>query len=596
LSPAARFALALFFCFVFLAGDRTIFAANLVVDGTTLSITTNASYDNILVAPNSDATLNHSSGLVTATAVILGSTAPLGSSTGTYNLSGTGSLSVAIEDLNNSPGNFHQSDGYNTVANDLTIGVSSSYYLSDGPAHAGILTVYGTEYLNGLYTVGFTQLGTGSENLAEGNESLGGNSIYQNNGGLNIVFGTLSLAAASQYQLNVGILQASAIVGQPGTAQLQFNGGTLRAYGDSASLITGSDSVFVGFGGAKIDTNGHNITIAVPLTGNSGPSNLGLRKLGAGVLTLTGTNTYFGGTTISAGTLQIGTGGTTGSITGNVTDNAALLFNRSDNPNFTGNISGSGSVSQAGTGTLTLSGSHTYAGATTVSAGTLIVSGSLNGTASVTVGDGTNPAALGGNGTITPKNAGTLTVMNGATLAPAKGNSSGLTLNAAVSGNVTVAFQSGSTFQLSMANNQALIAGAPALADYSKLTIGTGVSVTLGGNIVTGFDGTMNNGDLFVIILNGGSVSGLFANTTTPAPNSAGSTYRFSSNGLMWDINYAWTGSTTLANQNVTSFEQTTGGHNVALLLVTVPEPGSPVSLLGGCGLFLSYRRFRRRA
>ena len=39
---------------------------------------------------------------------------------------------------------------------------------------------------------------------------------------------------------------------------------------------------------------------------------------------LTGDNTYTGGTTISAGTLQLGNGGTTGSIVGNVTDNGAL--------------------------------------------------------------------------------------------------------------------------------------------------------------------------------------------------------------------------------------------------------------------------------
>ena len=55
-----------------------------------------------------------------------------------------------------------------------------------------------------------------------------------------------------------------------------------------------------------------------------------LVQLGSGALTLTGNNTYSGGTTISAGTLQIGNGGTSGSITGNVTDNGTLAFDRSD--------------------------------------------------------------------------------------------------------------------------------------------------------------------------------------------------------------------------------------------------------------------------
>jgi hypothetical protein len=49
-----------------------------------------------------------------------------------------------------------------------------------------------------------------------------------------------------------------------------------------------------------------------------------------------------------------------------------------------------------------------------------------------------------------------------------------------------------------------------------------------------------------------------------------------------------------MAGENASNFEQTTGGHNVALLLVTVPEPGSILSLLGGCGLVLGCGRFRR--
>ena len=39
-----------------------------------------------------------------------------------------------------------------------------------------------------------------------------------------------------------------------------------------------------------------------------------LTKAGTGTTTLTGTNTYSGTTTISAGTLQVGNGGTTGNL------------------------------------------------------------------------------------------------------------------------------------------------------------------------------------------------------------------------------------------------------------------------------------------
>ncbi len=61
-----------------------------------------------------------------------------------------------------------------------------------------------------------------------------------------------------------------------------------------------------------------------------------MRKSVAGTLILTGNNTHTGGTRISGGTLQIGNGGTTGSISGNIVNNATLAFNRADNITYAG--------------------------------------------------------------------------------------------------------------------------------------------------------------------------------------------------------------------------------------------------------------------
>ena len=72
---------------------------------------------------------------------------------------------------------------------------------------------------------------------------------------------------------------------------------------------------------------------------------------------LTGANTYTGGTTInSQATLQIGNGGTTGSIPGNVTDSNSLIFDHSDSLTFAGNITGSGFIVKDGAGTPRLTG------------------------------------------------------------------------------------------------------------------------------------------------------------------------------------------------------------------------------------------------
>ena len=91
-----------------------------------------------------------------------------------------------------------------------------------------------------------------------------------------------------------------------------------------------------------------------------------LVKTDSGTLALAGNNTYSGGTTVSGGTLQIGDGGTTGWVLGDVTDNASLAFNRSDNVIYNGVVSGSGALLQVGTGKLILNGSNTYTGGTFV--------------------------------------------------------------------------------------------------------------------------------------------------------------------------------------------------------------------------------------
>jgi outer membrane autotransporter protein len=160
--------------------------------------------------------------------------------------------------------------------------------------------------------------------------------------------GTLTLTANNTYAGNTTI--------NAGTLQIGNGGATGSITGnvtDNGTLaFDRSDSVT--FGGAISGTGA-------------------LVQLGSGILTLTGTNTYSGGTMISAGTIQVGNGGATGSILGNIADNGTLIFNRSSALSFGGVISGTGSVEQNGSGTTILSGINTYTGGTIVNAGTLTV-------------------------------------------------------------------------------------------------------------------------------------------------------------------------------------------------------------------------------
>ena len=198
--------------------------------------------------------------------------------------------------------------------------------------------------------------------------SSGGNAVIENNGGFVAIeeLGDLSTATVRNTTGRTYV-------------NLSTNGAAIGSLSGAGDVVLGAKSLTVGGlglsdtiagtisdkGPAVVDINGVDYTAAVTATGGS------LVKVGAGTLTLTGDNTYTGGTTISSGALQLGNGGSSGSVLGTITNNAALIVNRSDSFTMANAIGGSGSFSQAGSGTTTLSGINTYAGSTTVAAGTL---------------------------------------------------------------------------------------------------------------------------------------------------------------------------------------------------------------------------------
>ncbi|EEJ3545243.1 autotransporter outer membrane beta-barrel domain-containing protein, partial [Salmonella enterica subsp. enterica] len=107
-------------------------------------------------------------------------------------------------------------------------------------------------------------------------------------------------------------------------------------------------------------------------TGGDFANNIGgtgsVVKSGDETLTLSGSNTYTGGTLISSGTLVANDVNALG--TGDVTDNATLMLNTGGD--FINNIGGTGRVEKSGDDTLTLSGSNSYTGGTLISSGTLV--------------------------------------------------------------------------------------------------------------------------------------------------------------------------------------------------------------------------------
>ena len=185
------------------------------------------------------------------------------------------------------------------------------------------------------------------------------------------------------------------------------------------------------------------------------------------LLILAADNSYSGGTTVSAGVLQVGKGGTTGRV-GDVLDNATLSFNRSDSYSYGGIVSGSGALHQNGSGTLSLTGLSTYTGNTTVSQGTLEIA---------------STGALGG-GTY----AGAVSLANGASLVHSA--SVDQTLSGAISGS-GVLRKTGSASLTLGGSNQASYSGAMSLSGGKLVMAG---AAALGSGTLAVSAGTLDIG------------------------------------------------------------------------------------------------------
>ncbi|MGX1789939.1 autotransporter domain-containing protein [Bosea sp. NPDC055332] len=187
--------------------------------------------------------------------------------------------------------------------------------------------------------------------------------------------GTLLLTGASSYSggtvIRDGTLAiiADANLGDAGSAIAFDGGGRLATYAD----ITSGRSVALS-GTGTIETYAGTTFILGGSVSGAGS----LVKEGWGTLTLTGSASHGGGTTVNAGMLQIGNGGTTGELAGNVVNDAILSFDRSNDYTFSGAISGGGVVVQSGTGTTILTGNNSYSGGTLIRAGALQVSNDGN--------------------------------------------------------------------------------------------------------------------------------------------------------------------------------------------------------------------------
>ncbi|WP_306881624.1 autotransporter outer membrane beta-barrel domain-containing protein [Variovorax boronicumulans] len=303
---------------------------------------------------------------------------------------------------------FQSNSGANTVVNTGTI-------IAGAGTNSTQTTVIGA---SGTMAIDFTNRGSlvGSLAFANASDALRwytGASITGNisgGGGADLLtlnsdnnatdtFAPLSLTGFETLVNNGGTWNFNVALAPAGITSTTVLGGTLILGADN-SAYTGSMTVAQGgvlqsraqFAPAAITDNGlvrfaqpDNATYAGLVSGAGR-----IEKTGAGTLTLTRDQAFTGTTTISAGTLQLGNGGTTGSVKGSIVNNATLAIDRSDAHTLSNTISGSGSLVKQGTGTTTLTAANSYAGGTALKQGRLNVGHNLSlGTGALSMDDGT---------------------------------------------------------------------------------------------------------------------------------------------------------------------------------------------------------------
>lgn len=488
------------------------------------------------------------------------------------------------------------------------------------PARTNVVTITGNVDVNGLSN--FAGLATGL--------TVGNNSTLNIGGLLRIgTFGRVHLAegrTGAVLNLNGGLEMTGSLLSQntgAGANIIRLNSDVVTLASASVSRIgnvidtdtfldlNGTRSFTVADGGAGLD-----LVVSTNIRNSVAPVAVGgLVKNGPGVMQLEGAgnaNTYSGPTNVNEGTLVLfksvgtnATGNGTGTLTvgdgtggagadkvilrnsNQIADNTPVVvassglldmesFNTSETIGslagdgsvevgpgsvftiggatstvFNGSIRGVGALVRNGAGATDMAGTSEILGGTTVSGtSTLLVSGSLTGAVTVTTG-----ATIGGTGSII----GTLTAQTGGLLKPGAG------IGQLDTGNLDLQTGSISTFELN---------GTIAGTQYDQLnTTGT---VTLAGNLSLSIGFTPVADHVFALVLNDGSdaVNGIFSGLPE------GSTV-VSQDGYDYVISY-------VGNAD--------GGAVGNDIILTIPEPGSALMLLGGLGLLAGGRRIRRRS
>jgi len=277
---------------------------------------------------------------------------------------GTGTMTLS--GLNTYSGGTTFAGGTVSVSQEANLGNVAGALTFDG----GILQVTGTTFHNTTRAINWANGGGGFDIANAANTFTVGQTLGGPGGLTKLGPGTLVLSGLNNYAggttLAGGTLSISAN-NNIGTGLLAMLNGTTLQLNSFFLNFTHPTSIA---GDATVNVPTINGAImSAPITDGAAPGHL--VKTGTGTLVLTAENTYTGGTFVDRGTLQLGNGGASGSIVGNVLVDSNFVIARSDVFTFGGLISGAGRFEQAGSGTTIFTANNTYTGNTVISGGTL---------------------------------------------------------------------------------------------------------------------------------------------------------------------------------------------------------------------------------
>ena len=407
----------------FKVSQNMIFSGELNVDAGTLQLGTG--FSNGMIGTSASATDMDVDAVIAsgATLKFFKTNSPL---TASGTISGAGTIEMASNDSGTSSDTLRitgDASGFSGIANITNGRLEVGDNATSGSFGGNVVLGSGTQVRfsrSDAYTFGGDISGDGSlvqEGDSAGNANfsgeqliLSGNNSYT--GGTTIsaeteivvasdsAVGTGAVTLGGQDSgliLNNGITLANdiEIANGSGRNHIELSSGSLGAV-LAGDIAVDNNDVF----NFHFRTNGGDLTLAGDLSDGAGDGFV-YKSLG-GSLILTGDTTLTGGLRVDGGLssiLQIGDGGTTGSITTDIDNRGLVVFNRSDALTYNGVISTGGTggaVRQAGSGTTTFTGNHSYLGETQVNAGTLVINGDQSAaTGNVVVANGATLAGTG---------------------------------------------------------------------------------------------------------------------------------------------------------------------------------------------------------